>query len=97
MLEKDTPVLDDIFQNCFKESLFEEVICEHCSSGSYESIKATFAVYRNLRETPSVLKILLQRGMYDMTTGQAIKNELKIAIPSFFTRCHQVMRRYHTH
>ena len=33
---KDTIVLNDIFHNYFKESLFEDVICEICSSGSYE-------------------------------------------------------------
>ena len=31
--------------------------------------------------TPSVLKIIFQIGTYDMTTGEAIKNELKVAIP----------------
>ena len=33
-------------------------------------------------EPPSVLKILFQRGTYDMTTYVAKKNELKVAIPS---------------
>ena len=39
---------------------------------------------RYLREPSSVLKILFQRGTYDMTTGEAIKNELKVAIPLEF-------------
>ena len=33
-----------------------------------------------LKEPPSVLKILFQIGTLDMTTGEAIKNELKVAI-----------------
>ena len=36
---------------------------------------------RDLKEPPSVLKIIFQRGTYDITTGEAIKNELKVAIP----------------
>ena len=43
-LEKDTIVLDDIFHNYSKESLFEDVICENCSSVISETIKATFTV-----------------------------------------------------
>ena len=39
ILAKDTIVLDDIFYNYFKESLFEDVICEFSSSGSSVSIK----------------------------------------------------------
>ena len=82
ILENDTAVLDIIFQNYFQESLLEDVICENCSSGSSESIKSTFTVSRYLKEPPSVLKILFQRGTYDMTTYVATKNELKVAIPS---------------
>ena len=37
-----------------------------------------------LKEPPSVLKILLQRGTYDMTNDKAIKNILKVAIPLKF-------------
>ena len=33
-----------------------------------------------LKEPPSVFNIIFQRGMYDMTTGEAIQNELKVAI-----------------
>ena len=48
-------------------------------------------------EPPSVFNILFQRGTYDMTTGEAIKNELKVTIPmEFFTKKHESMRRYHT-
>ena len=43
-LAKDAAVLHVIFQNYFQESLLEDVICENCSSGSYESIKSTFTV-----------------------------------------------------
>ena len=94
IFSKDTIVLDFIFRNYFKGLLFEDVICENCSSGSSESIEFTFTMYRNLKEPPSGLKILLQRGTHDMTTGEATKNELKFAIPlDFFTRYHQVMIR----
>ena len=78
---KDTIVLDDIFHNYFKESLFEDVIAENCSSGSYESIKETFTVCRNLKQPPPVLKSLLKKGTYDVTNYQAIKNEHKVVIP----------------
>ena len=49
ILAKNNIVLDDIFQNYFKESLFEDIICEDCSSGSSESIKGTFIVWINLK------------------------------------------------
>ena len=45
-----------------------------------ESIKSTFTVSRYLKEPPSFLKIIFQRGTHDMTTDEAIKNELKVAI-----------------
>ena len=37
---------------------------------------------RYLKKPPSVLKILFQRGSYDRTSGGALKNEVKVAIPS---------------
>ena len=80
VLANGTVVLDVIFQNYFQESLLEYVICENYSSGSSESIKSTFTVSRNLKEPPSSLKILFQIGTFDMTTGEAIKNDLKVAI-----------------
>ena len=83
-LENDTFVFDLIFQNYFQGSMLEDFICENCSSGSSESIKLTFTVPGYSKEPPSVLKILFQRGTYDMTTGEAIKNELKVAIPLEF-------------
>ena len=64
--------------------MFEDVICENCSSGSAESIKSTFTMSRDLKEPPSVLKILFQIGTFDMTTVEAIKIELKVAIPLGF-------------
>ena len=73
ILANDPIVLDFIFHNYFQEQFLEDVICEMFSSGSSESIKSTFTVSRYLKEPPSVLKILLQRGTYDMTTGEAIK------------------------
>ena len=38
-LTKVTVVLDVMLQNYFKDSLFDDVICENCSSGGSESIK----------------------------------------------------------
>ena len=79
---KDTVVLDVMLQNYFKDSFLDDVICEDCSSGGSESIKSTFTVSIYLKEPPSVLDILFQRGTYDRTTYVATKNELKVAIPS---------------
>ena len=41
ILATDTIFLDEIIQIYFKESLFEDVIGENCSSGSSESIKVS--------------------------------------------------------
>ena len=81
ILANDTVVQDFIFPNYYHQLLLEDVICENCSSGSSESIKLTLTVSIYLKKTPSVLKILFQRGTFDMNTGKAIKNELKVAIP----------------
>ena len=49
-----------------------------------------------LKKPPSVLNILLQRGTYDMTTGEAIENEMKVVIPlEFLYKNYQGMRRFH--
>ena len=72
--------LNVIFNHYFQESLLENVICENCLSGIYQSIKSTFTMSRYLKGPSSVLKILFQRGTYGMTTGEAFKNELKVAI-----------------
>ena len=46
---------------------------------------------RYLKEPPSVLKNLFQREKYDTTTGEDIKNELKVSIPlELFYKDHQV-------
>ena len=37
---------------------------------------------RYLKKPPSVLKIIFQRETCDMTSGEAVKNELEVAIPS---------------
>ena len=39
ILEKDAVVLDVTFQSYSQESLFEDVICKNCLSGSSEPIK----------------------------------------------------------
>ena len=80
-LTKDTVVLDVMLHNYFKGKFLDNVICENCSSSGSESIKSTFTVSIYLKKPPSLLKILFQRWMYDMTSGEAVKNELKVAIP----------------
>ena len=60
--------------------MLEYVIGDNFSSGSSKSINSTLTVSRYLKEFPSVLKILFQRGAYDMITVEAIKNELEVAI-----------------
>ena len=82
ILTKYTVVLYVMLQNYFKDSFLDDVLCENCSSGGSESIKSTFTVSIYLKENPSILKILFQRGTYDMTSGEAVKNELKVAMPS---------------
>ena len=74
ILANNTVVLDAIFQNYFQESLFEDFICEIFSLGSSESLKSTFTTLRYLKELSSVLNIIFQRGTYDMTTFEYIKN-----------------------
>ena len=81
ILKKDTVVLDVTIQKNFKGSFVYDVICENCSSGGSESIILTFTVSRHLNKPPSVLKILFQIRSYDMTSGEAVKNEIKVAIP----------------
>ena len=73
ILTKDTVGLDMILLKYFKDSFLDNVICEICSSSVSESIKPTFTVLRYLEKPPSVLKIILQRGTYDMTNGEAQK------------------------
>ena len=74
ILTKETVVLCVMLQNYFKDTFLNDVICENCSSGGSESMKSTFTVSRYLKKPPSVLKILFQRGTYDMTSGEALKN-----------------------
>ena len=77
--------------------MLKDVICENSSSGGSESIKSIFTVSGYLKKPLSVLKIVFQIGMYNMTTGEGIKNELKVAIRfGFFKKKDQVMIRYHT-
>ena len=81
-LTKGTVVLDEMLQNYFNDSLLHDVICENCSSHGSESIKSTFTVSRHIEEPPTVLKILFQRGSYDISTIVATKNEVNVAITS---------------
>ena len=57
------------------------MICEDCSSLGSESIKFTFTVSIHVKEPPTVLNILFQRGSYDSTTFVAKKNEVKVGVP----------------
>ena len=81
-IKKGTVVLDQILHHYFNDSLLHDVICENYSSHSSESIKSIFTVSRHIKEPPTVLKILFQRGSYDSTTLVATKNEFKVGIPS---------------
>ena len=81
-LTKENVVLDVMLHNYFKDLFLDYVICEMFSSGGSEQIKSKFTVSIYLKKPPSVLKILFQRGTYDMTSDEALKNELKVAIPS---------------
>ena len=96
-LTKDTVILDVMLQNHFKDSLLHDVICEFFSSGGSESIKSTFTMSRTLKEPPSVLKIISQKGTYDMNSGEALKMNLKLLyLQNICTNKLQLMRRYQT-
>ena len=96
ILTKDTVVLSFILQNYYKNSFLDDVICENCSSGGFESIKSTFTESIYLKKPPSVFKILFHRQNYDMTTYVFTKMNLKLLyLLNIFTNNHQVMRRYH--
>ena len=58
------------------------MICEMFSSDGSELIKSTFTVSRYIKEPPTVLNILFQRGGYYSSTLVATKNELEVTIPS---------------
>ena len=96
-LTKVTVVLNVMLQNYFKDLLLDDVICAIFSSGSSESTKSTFTVSRYIKEPPTVLKILFQRGGYDSTTLMATKINLKLLyLLNIFSNNHKVIRRYHT-
>ena len=48
-LAMSTITLDGTFQNYFKDSFIEDVICEKCSSVRSEVIKTTFTVCLTLK------------------------------------------------
>ena len=86
------------FRTISSNNVVKIFIYENCSSFSSETRKATIAVGGSLKEPPSDLKIMPQSGTYDMTDGQYIKNEFKIAIPSDYqSKYHNIMRRYNIH
>ena len=68
--------MDEIFQKYFNDSLLHYVLCDNYSSLGSKSIKTTFTVSRYIKEPPTVLKILFQRGSYDITTFVTPKNEI---------------------
>ena len=59
-----TITLDDIFQNYLKDSFIDYVKCERCSYVRSTVRKITLTVCRNLKQLPSVLKILLHQAMF---------------------------------
>ena len=97
ILIKDTIVLDVILQKYVKDLFLDDVICEKCSSDDYESIKSSFTVSIYLKKPHSVLKIIFQRGTYDVTSGDAVKMNLKLLyLLNICTNNHKVTRIYHT-
>ena len=96
-IKKGIFVLDEIFQNYFNDSLLHYVLCDNCSSLGSKSIKSTFTVSRHIKESPTFLKILFQRGSYDSTTFVAKKMKLKsVYLMNICSNYNQVMRRYCT-
>ena len=81
ILAASTITLDDTFHHYFKDSFFEHIICEYCTSVSSVTMKSTFTVCRILKQPPSFLKIILQTGTFDMVDVWAINNEYNISIP----------------
>ena len=76
-IKKGTVVLGEIFQFFFDGSLLHDVLCDNCSSLGSKSIKSTFNVSRHIKEPPTVLKILFQRGSYYSTTFVTTKMKLE--------------------
>ena len=74
--------MDEIFQKYFDDSLLHNVLCDNCSSDGSKSIKSTLTVSRHIKEPPTFLKILFQRGSSDSKTFVTTKNEVKVGIPS---------------
>ena len=58
--------LDYIFQNHLNKTLIEDVKCENFSLVHSKTKKAKFSVWINLKESPYILKIFLQRGTYNI-------------------------------
>ena len=75
-----TITLDYIFQNYFKDSFIEDIICENFSSVRSEARKTTFNMCQTLKEPPSVLKIIFQKETFDIVDGRAKNNICKVAI-----------------
>ena len=61
---------------------YHNVLCDNCSSDGSKSIKSTLTVSRHIKEPPTFLKILFQRGSYDSKTFVTTKNEVRVGIPS---------------
>ena len=80
-LEMSTIILGDIFQNYFKDSFIEYVICENCSYVISEVINTKFTMCQNLKEPALVLKIILQRATFDIVDRRLKNNKCKVKIP----------------
>ena len=90
--------MDDIFKKYSKKTLIKDVICENCSLVNSGTKKATFTVWKDLKEPLSVLNTILQRGKYDIEKDRVIKMNIKLqSHHNISSRNHKVMIRYHTH
>ena len=85
--------MDGTFYNYSKDLFIEDIIYENGSSIDFETINTTFTVYHTFKETLSVLKILLQRAMFDIDYLQAENNECKVAILSEFLSIYHHQKR----
>ena len=64
-LAKHCEILKDMFDNLFKETNFNDVIYEYCSSINEKSTKAIFDKYRSLKIPPIVSNVFLKRTLFN--------------------------------
>ena len=88
----------------FNISYFRIISSNHCLKMIYVNIVHQVVLNQynqhlpcpDILITPSVLKIILQRETYDMTTGEAIKMNIRLLFIWNYTRYQQLMIRYNT-